>query len=285
MNECIDFGLEESFIMLKKLINAWFILFLLISVVGCNRDSDMSSSSKKTHNSSEESVTPLQNRANSNQKVKITKASYIKQEKTKNGKTIYTTKYPASIAVVVNKKIYLPKNYVPKNLIYPNTSFIFKEKVEKRKLRKEAAVALEKMFAAAKKDKIYLSGVSGYRSEATQTAVFNRYVKRDGYEKAITYSAIPGTSEHQTGLAIDVSGSTGKCAAASCFADTKEAKWIDRNSANFGYIVRYPKGKEHVTGYKYEPWHIRYVGPDIAKDMKKRNLTLEEYYGIFPIIK
>lgn len=232
-----------------------------------------------------ESITPLVNRPNSNQTNTITRASYIKQQKTKNGKMIYTTKYPASTAVVVNKKIYLPKNYVPKNLVYPKTSFIFKKKVEKRKLREEAGVALEKMFEAAKRDKIYLSGVSGYRSYATQMAVFNRYVKRDGYEKARRYSAVPGTSEHQTGLAIDVSGSNGKCAAASCFANTKEAKWLDRNSANFGYIVRYPKGKEHVTGYKYEPWHLRYVGSGIAKDMKRRNLTLEEYFGIFPIIE
>jgi zinc D-Ala-D-Ala carboxypeptidase len=115
--------------------------------------------------------------------------------------------------------------------------------------------------------------------------VFNNYVKRDGYEKARTYSAIPGTSEHQTGLSIDVSGSNGYCAVSSCFAGTKEAKWLDKNSANFGYIIRYPKGKEHVTGYKYEPWHIRYVGTGIAKDMKARGLTLEEYFGIFPILK
>jgi D-alanyl-D-alanine carboxypeptidase len=271
--------------MVKKYVIAWFIFFSLIAVVGCNRDSNMSSTSKKMETRTGESLTPLVNRPNSNQTNTITRASYIRQQKTKNGKVIYTTKYPASTAVVVNKKIYLPKNYVPKNLVYPKTSFIFKKKVEKRKLREEAGVALEKMFAAAKKDKIYLSGVSGYRSYATQMAVFNRYVKRDGYENARRYSAVPGTSEHQTGLAIDVSGSNGICAAASCFANTKEAKWLDRHSANFGYIVRYPKGKEHVTGYKYEPWHLRYVGPDIAKDMKRRNLTLEEYYGIFPIIK
>lgn len=95
--------------MFKKYVKAWFILFSLIAVVGCNRDSNMSSSSKKTNSGSEESVTPLANRSNSNQKVPITKASYIKQEKRQNGKTIYTTKYPASIAVVVNKKFTCPK--------------------------------------------------------------------------------------------------------------------------------------------------------------------------------
>lgn len=271
--------------MIKKYISVVLILISIISVGGCNKDEDMSSSSKNMQSETEKSVTPIVNKPNSNQQGTASKMSYIKKEKTQNGKVVYTTKYPASIAVVVTKKIYLPNGYVPQNLVFPQTSFIFNEKVEKRKLRKEAAVALEKMFAAAKKDKVYLSGVSGYRSYATQTSVFNRYVKRDGYEKARTYSAIPGTSEHQTGLAIDVSGSNGKCAAASCFANTKEAKWLEKNSTNFGFIIRYPKGKEHVTGYKYEPWHIRYVGTPIAQDMKKQNLTLEEYFGIFPIIK
>ncbi|WP_223594656.1 M15 family metallopeptidase [Neobacillus bataviensis] len=273
--------------MAKKWVCAWVALITSFTLMGCNRDSDQSSSPKNTENDTNQSLTPtpMNNRSHSNPNNIGTNMSYVNKTTSKDGKAIYTTKYPASLGVIVNKKIYLPKTYVPKNLVYPNTSFLFKEKIEKRKLRKEAAVALERMFAAAKKDKVYLSGVSAYRSYATQAAVFNRYVKRDGYEKARTYSAIPGTSEHQTGLSIDVSGSSGKCAAASCFATTKEAKWLDKNSANFGYIIRYPKGKEYVTGYKYEPWHIRYVGTAVAKEMKKRNLTLEEYYGVFPILK
>lgn len=264
--------------------NVWIVLFLLIAVIGCGRDNEESSSPKRMLRKTDESLTPLVNVPNSNQN-QITKASYLTQEKTPDGKIVNVTKYPASIAVVVNKNIYLPKGYAPKDLIFPQVSFLFKEYVAKRMIRREAALQLERMFAAAKKDGIYLSGASGYRSYATQTAVFNNYVKRDGYEKARTYSAIPGSSEHQTGLAIDVSGSNGYCAVSSCFADTKEAKWLDKNSANFGYIIRYPKGKEYVTGYKYEPWHIRYVGAGIAKDMKARNLTLEEYFGIFPILK
>jgi zinc D-Ala-D-Ala carboxypeptidase len=270
--------------MIRKYINVWFVFFYLIAFVGCSRDSDESSSSEKMKSTKDGSLTPLVNVQNPNP-TQITKASYFNKEKTPDGRVVYTAKYPASIAVVVNKKIYLPKNYKPADLVYPKVSFIFKEYVDKRKMRKEAAIALEKMFAAAKKQGIYLSGASGYRSYATQTVVFNNYVKRDGYEKARTYSAIPGTSEHQTGLAIDVSGSNGYCAVSSCFAGTKEANWLAKNSANFGYILRYPKGKEHITGYKYEPWHIRYVGVGIAKDMKARGLTIEEYFGIFPILK
>nr|WP_245339335.1 M15 family metallopeptidase [Paenibacillus shirakamiensis] len=190
---------------------------------------------------------------------------------------------PKSEMVLVNKKFALPDGYVPTDLVYPNVPFTFKEKIEKRKMRKEAASALEKLFAAAKKDKIYLAGVSAYRSEQTQIALFNRYVKRDGEAKAKTYSAVPGHSEHQTGLAIDVSGSNGRCAAEDCFGGTPEAKWLAAHVADYGFVIRYPKGKDSVTGYKYEPWHIRYVGEDIAKTVMSQGITLEEYYEVIPV--
>ncbi|ERI05172.1 M15 family metallopeptidase [Aneurinibacillus aneurinilyticus] len=192
---------------------------------------------------------------------------------------------PHSIAVMVNKQFSLPENYEPTDLVDPNVRFTFKEKIEKRKMRKEAAEALEKMFAGAEKDGVYLAGVSAYRSHKTQTAVFNRYVKKDGEEKAKTYSAVPGHSEHETGLAIDVSGSDGKCAATDCFAGTKEAEWLAKHAPEYGFIIRYPEGKEAITGYKYEPWHIRYVGIDIAKNIAERNITLEEYFNAVPVSK
>ena len=276
-----DHELKELCYMVKRYVRICFILLLLIAVVGCRKETNLSTNNQSKKN---EPLAPLVNAPNSNQ-VQISQASYTTTQTTPDGKVVTATKYPGSIAVVVNKKIYLPHTYVPEDLVFPNVSFIFNEKIDKRKLRKEAAIALEKMFASAKKDGIYLGGASGYRSYAAQVSVFNQYVKRDGYEKARTYSAIPGTSEHQTGLAIDVSASNGYCAVSSCFEGTKEAKWLESNSANFGYIIRYPKGKEHITGYKYEPWHIRYVGAGISKDMKSRGLTLEEYFGIFPILK
>jgi D-alanyl-D-alanine carboxypeptidase len=192
---------------------------------------------------------------------------------------------PNSIAVLVNKQFALPKSYEPSDLVYPDVPFIFKEKIEKRKMRREAAEALEKMFKGAEKDGVYLAGVSAYRSYATQTTLFNRYAKKDGMEKARTYSALPGTSEHETGLAIDVSGTTGKCAASDCFAGSKEADWLDKHAAEYGFIIRYPKGKEAITGYKYEPWHIRYVGTKIAKEIARRGITLEEYLNAVPVSK
>ncbi|WP_342563400.1 D-alanyl-D-alanine carboxypeptidase family protein [Paenibacillus sp. FSL R7-0345] len=194
-----------------------------------------------------------------------------------------TAAEPDSVTVMVNKQYKLPEGYKPADLVYPDVPFIFSEKIEKRMMRKTAAAALEKMFAGAKSDGVHLAGVSAYRSEKTQTTLFNNYVKRDGEEKARTYSAVPGHSEHQTGLAIDVSGSDGKCAAESCFGGTKEAGWLADHAAEYGFIIRYPEGKQSITGYKYEPWHIRYVGIDIAEDIVARGVTLEEYYDAVPV--
>lgn len=185
---------------------------------------------------------------------------------------------PESEAVLVNKQFGLPDDYEPKDLVYPDVPFTFSEKIDKRKMRKEAAGALEEMFEGAKQDGVYLAGVSAYRSKKTQTSLFNRYVKKDGLEKAKTYSAVPGYSEHQTGLAIDVSGSDGKCAAESCFGGTKEADWLKKYAHEYGFIIRYPEGKESITGYKYEPWHIRYVGKEISTEIASKRITLEEYY-------
>lgn len=203
------------------------------------------------------------------------------EEKTEDGLAVIAK--PADIAVLVNKQRKLPEEYNPTDLVYPDVRFIFAEKVEKRKLRQEAASALEKLFAAAELDNIQLAGVSAYRSHSTQKTLFDRYVKRDGIEKARTYSAFPGTSEHETGLAIDVSGSDGKCAAADCFADTKEALWLAKHAHEHGFIIRYLKGKEEITGYQYEPWHLRYVGVDLAAELAVSGESLEEYYDAVPV--
>ncbi|MED3879779.1 SH3 domain-containing protein [Priestia megaterium] len=187
---------------------------------------------------------------------------------------------PESIQVVVNKQNKLPENYVPKDLVYTTIPFTFKEQTEKKKMRSEAAAAIAQLFAGAKKQGVTLLGVSAYRSHATQSALFSSYVQRDGYDKAATYSALPGTSEHETGLGIDVTKGDGTCAAQDCFGGTKEATWLDAHAAEYGFIIRYPKGKDAVTGYKYEPWHLRYVGKPVAQAIKSKGITLEEYYGI-----
>lgn len=191
--------------------------------------------------------------------------------------SVSVTAKPAEIAVLVNKRMMLPDGYKPADLVEPNVPFIFNEKDEKRLMRKEAARALERMFAAAKQDEVFLAGVSGYRSYETQQALFGYYVRTQGEEMARKYSAEPGHSEHQTGLAMDISGSTGKCAADDCFAETPEARWLAQHAQQYGFIIRYPKGKESITGYNYEPWHVRYVGAAIAQEIATKGLTLEEY--------
>lgn len=157
--------------------------------------------------------------------------------------------------LLVNKEYALPKDYDPK-------------------VNKEAYKALEKMQKDAFVLGLDLSLVSGYRSYETQEDLFEKYKEKDGEEIANTYSAKPGHSEHQTGLAFDI-GSVDRS-----FANTTEAKWIEENAHLYGFIVRYPKGKTDVTGYIYEPWHVRYLGVDTATKVKESGLTLEEYLGI-----
>ncbi|MCM3759224.1 M15 family metallopeptidase [Alkalihalobacillus oceani] len=190
---------------------------------------------------------------------------------------------PQSVAVLVNEEYALMDGYEPDDLVYPDIPFIFEEKVEKRLMRQEAADAVEQLFAAAKDDGMTLLGVSAYRSYQTQKSLFDYYVAQDGEELARTYSAVPGTSEHQTGLAIDVVGEDLSCAVEDCFADTVEAKWLEENAADYGFIIRYMEGKEELTGFKYEPWHLRYVGVEMAQEITKLGVTLEEYMNAVPV--
>lgn len=196
-----------------------------------------------------------------------------------NNDSIQVVFNPESIPVLVNKQNKLPDSYTPNDLVYTDIPFISGASNEKRKMRQAAATAINQLFAGAKEQGISLLGVSAYRSHATQTTLFNNYVNRDGYEKAITYSALPGTSEHETGLSIDVTGGNGKCAAEDCFGGTPEALWLEQHAAEYGFIVRYPQGKESITGYQYEPWHLRYVGKEMALEMVNKGITLEEYYN------
>jgi zinc D-Ala-D-Ala carboxypeptidase len=199
------------------------------------------------------------------------------------GEDVKVVATPDSVPVLVNKQNKLPDDYEPADLVDAGIPFIFKEDSPKRKMRTEAAKAIEKLFGAAEQEGVKLLGVSAYRSHVTQEALFNYYVDRDGYETAATYSALPRSSEHETGLAIDVTGGNGKCAAEDCFGNTVEAKWLDEHASAFGFIIRYPKGKEAITGYQYEPWHLRYVGKTIAKEIMGRGITLEEYYNVIPV--
>lgn len=157
--------------------------------------------------------------------------------------------------LVVNKTYPLPSTYNPG-------------------MNSEAMAAFESMKKAAATDGINLFIVSGFRSYSYQANLYKNYVARSGQSEADRFSARPGHSEHQSGLAMDLNS------ASSSFAGTKEAIWLANNSYRFGFIVRYPEGKESITGYKYEPWHMRYLGIENAAKVYASGLCLEEYLKI-----
>ena len=173
---------------------------------------------------------------------------------------------------LVNKEYMIGADYVPDDLVMPDV----KKSSSAVLMRKEAAQALEEMFAAAKEEKITLVAVSGYRSYQTQRAIYNRRRKAAGKAHVERFVAVPGASEHQLGLAMDVSHSKTAGLKAS-FGKTKEGIWLAENCYRFGFILRYRQEWEDVTGYGYEPWHIRYVGKEHALRIRELDVPLEEY--------
>lgn len=180
--------------------------------------------------------------------------------------------------MLVNKVFQLESTYEPNDLVFlEDVNKINPDETYRHYLRKVAYNALKEMFNKAERENIYLYSQSAYRSYDKQNEIYNRYVRLNGKLLADTFSARPGHSEHQTGLAVDVNNKYASWELDETFGETKEGKWIAQNAHNFGFIIRYPKEKENITGYKYEPWHLRYVGKDVAKIIYEENLTLEEY--------
>jgi D-alanyl-D-alanine carboxypeptidase len=158
--------------------------------------------------------------------------------------------------MIANKTYSLPESYAPGDLLSEV---------------KEAFSVMQK--AAAKEGlNIYIS--SGYRSYNRQVTLYNNYVKSDGVALADTYSSRPGHSEHQTGLCFDLNTIDDS------FGNTAESAWLEKHAQEYGFIIRFPKGKESYTGYQYEPWHLRYVGVELAAKIYESGLSLEEYFGI-----
>lgn len=173
--------------------------------------------------------------------------------------------------ILVNKYIYLPEDYVPDNLVEVSSQF----SNSTRLLVYEAKEAFEKMANAALEDGYNIRVISAYRSYGYQTTLYNNYVEKDGVEEADTYSARPGFSEHQTGLVVDIDNIE---TSFENFENTEEFTWMSKHAHEYGFILRYPKGKEEITGYSYEAWHYRYVGKRIASFIVNNDLTFDEYY-------
>lgn len=218
---------------------------------------------------------PGSSNASTAQNDKSPSASVIGQSTGGFDKSKYPLDEASSLWVIVNKGRRLPADYVPAGLTPPSVATAGRELV-----RSDTASALEDMFSAAAKQGLKLEVVSGYRSYSYQQQVYGGYVRSVGTAGADTFSARPGSSEHQTGLAADLGALSGKCQLDQCFGDTPEGKWLAANCYKFGFIIRYPKGKDSLTGYEYEPWHVRYVGKDLAAQINKSQQTLEQFFGL-----
>ncbi|MBM7571429.1 M15 family metallopeptidase [Aquibacillus albus] len=186
---------------------------------------------------------------------------------------------PNSIEVMVNKQRRLPDGFEPTDLVVPDVPFSFSEDHPKKQMQKEAAKALEEMFDAAEEAQLELVAASGYRAYGTQKAIYEYNVETHGQDYANRFSAKPGTSEHQTGLAMDVTTAEVAFALEQSFSQTDEGEWLEEHAHEFGFIIRYPEGKESITGYSYEPWHLRFIGEEIATEIHENSITLEEFFG------
>lgn len=208
------------------------------------------------------------------------------QDSSTTEKTDTTPETPEKPEQQPDENGYLPNQTLPNeptyikgillaNKIYPLPSTFAPEE------NPEARQALNQMLEAAKQQGFDLVAFSGYRSFEYQTTLYNNYVNRDGQAAADRYSARPGYSEHQTGLAFDI-GERGKedLWLTEEFGETPAGQWLFAHAQEYGFILRFPQNKEGITGYMYESWHYRYVGKDIAKEIAKQSITLEEYLGV-----
>lgn len=281
--------------MKMKIITGTILTTLLIS--GCAINQSTQDNNQNNQQSNQEEINGNNNTDDKDEKEKSTENNNETEEKSNDGENSIQLekKYFNVVAVkdgkeviqnldnlliLVNKEsAYLPENYAPADLVRPKVRFSFGDQdIEKSYMKKEAAIALETMFKQAESEGIYLFAVSGYRSFNRQTAVFQAEVNAKGKDKAVEAVALPGQSEHQTGLAMDISAPSVKYTLTQSFENTDEGKWLRENAHKFGFILRYPKGKENITKYKYEPWHFRYVGKESAKTIYENNWTLEEFF-------
>jgi D-alanyl-D-alanine carboxypeptidase len=181
---------------------------------------------------------------------------------------IRETSDPESILVLCTKNNILPSDYVPEDLVYISGT--------SHRLRREAAEQYEKMRQEAVSEGCRFTVYSGYRSYYTQQILYERYSNTDGTDGADEYSARPGHSEHQAGLAIDISAGVSE----EDLSQTETYRWLTENAHRFGFILRYPDGYSDITGYQYEPWHWRYIGTEAALVMYEEQIpTFEEYCG------
>lgn len=213
-----------------------------------------------------------------NSKYKNSKVDYsdvIVKVNTKTNFDYYThttlTNMKAGYGILVNKYYSLPEKYAPDDVVSMSSQYSYPG----NSIRKEVYEAFKEMSMSAKNEKITLIVNSSYRDYKTQKEIYDDYADKNGKEYADKFAARPDYSEHQTGLALDIfSPGFGM----KTFGESDAFKWLLNNSYKYGFILRYPEGKENITGYAYEAWHYRYLGKDLAKKVYESGLTFDEYY-------
>lgn len=176
--------------------------------------------------------------------------------------------------ILVNKYHYLDQNFKPDDLVDVSIQYAYGE----NEIRKEVYQKFRSMFLAAFKEDLKLIITSSYREYEYQEKLWNSYSNQKGEEWADSVAARPGFSEHQTGLSLDIV-TDGEGSSMDKFETTDEFAWLSKNAYKYGFILRYPKDKEDITGYAYESWHYRYVGEKVAKEIHDANITYDEYYA------
>ena len=184
----------------------------------------------------------------------------------------------AQLAILVNKTHPLSEHYAPGDMV--RIRYLVGDHAESmRYMRSVAAEYFHAMIEAAALEGHEIGIRTAYRSYAQQRDIFNGFAARDGAEAANKYSARPGQSEHQTGLCADVSSPSVNYQMTTQYGDAPEGKWLAEHAHLYGFIIRFPLGKEDITGYQYEPWHVRFVGTEAAAVIYEKGITLEEYLG------
>ena len=276
---------ERRYKKMRRRILAGIILLIILLLVLAGVVKIVHHHQEKVHRMSVESMTDVSAEIDSVIAATIQKSRNVPQRTdlktvTEEDGTVALAD-PDNICVLVNKEYHLSSSYQPPDLVQVEVPFAPGRSSDVQRMRSEASDALTKMFDAAKEEKGYeLYGASGYRSYAVQRSLFNSNVGRFGSEASANFlSAKPGQSEHQLGLAMDLTVPSLNYRLKYEFEDTEEGKWVAENCWRFGFILRYLKDKTSITGYSYEPWHVRYVGKDLARYLYDNDMTLEEYYG------
>lgn len=186
------------------------------------------------------------------------------------------TEDDGDLLVLVNKLHAVSKNYYPSDMVAVDGKYTTNQGLE---MKSDAYDAYLQMRKAARADEIYFKICSAYRTYSTQEYLYNSYLGSMGEDLRNIRSAYPGRSEHHTGYAIDITSKSMGWTLSQAFADYPEGEWINEHCSEYGFIIRYPKGKTDITGYDYEPWHLRYVGTEAAAEITEQGITLEEYLG------